>query len=58
MFKDGMFRHKSKGFVVFIRNGVPFFTGDVPMTLRTSEVFDGGMWEEIKDEDGGLQGDN
>lgn len=53
MFKPGLYKHKSGIVVKVDENGDTYIkSNNIPMTLRTSEIFDSEMWEEVEVKNG------
>lgn len=53
MFKPGLYKHKSGIVIKVDENGSTYIkSNNIPLTLRTSEVFDSEMWEEMEDKHG------
>ena len=53
MFKPGLYKHKSGIIIKVDENGNTYIKSTfIPMTLRTSEIFDPEMWEEMEIKNG------
>lgn len=53
MFKPGLYKHKSGIIIKVDENGDTYIkSNNIPMTLRTSEIFDPEMWEEMEIKNG------
>ena len=52
MFKPGLYKHKSGIIIKVDENDIYIKSSNIPLTLRTSEVFDPEMWEEMEDKHG------
>lgn len=53
MFKPGLYKHKSGIVIKVDENGDTYIkSNNIPMTLRTSEIFNSEMWKEMEDKNG------
>ena len=53
MFKPGLYKHRS-GIIIKVDENDDIYikSSNIPLTLKTSEVFDSEMWEEMEDKNG------
>lgn len=53
MFNVGMYKHKSGLIILVNENGDVFIKGDnIPLTVRTSDIFNTENWEEMEGKNG------
>lgn len=47
MFKQGVWQHES-GFIITVKSGVVYASTNIPLAIRTKDIFDFSKWKKLK----------